>query len=134
MPVSHSRPGGDDAGRTGHEEHDAAGTVVFALYGEVDLATTLSLGTRLDALTAGPRPDVVIDLRRVTFMDCAGLGLLCRARNRAAARGGRLRLAGADASLLRLFGRTGLAGRFEWAPSAGRVAVVPSPVVPAGQG
>ncbi|WP_340384408.1 hypothetical protein U5640_41625 [Streptomyces sp. SS7] len=32
--------------------------------------------SRLDALTAGPRPDLVLDLRPVSFIDCAGLGVL----------------------------------------------------------
>ncbi|MEV5875370.1 hypothetical protein AB0L75_14285 [Streptomyces sp. NPDC052101] len=37
---------------------------------------------RLDTLTPDPRPDLVLDPRPVTFTDCAGLAVLCRADNR----------------------------------------------------
>ncbi|MFD1659261.1 STAS domain-containing protein [Streptomyces caeni] len=88
-------------------------TAVAELRGEIDILTAPPLKARLDALTAGPHPDVVLDLRPVTFIDCTGLGLLCRARNRVMARGGRLRLVSDSASFLRLLRGTGLAGAFE---------------------
>ncbi|MFC8782300.1 STAS domain-containing protein [Streptomyces nigra] len=65
---------------------------VVALRGEIDLGTATPLTMRLDALTSDPSPDLVLDLRGVTFIDCAGLGVLCRVRNRVEARAGRLRL------------------------------------------
>ncbi|MEV6025767.1 STAS domain-containing protein [Streptomyces sp. NPDC052036] len=67
-------------------------TAVVRLSGEIDILAVRSLGPRLDALTTESRPDLVLDLRPVSFLDCAGLGLLCRVRNRVLARGGRLRL------------------------------------------
>ncbi|WP_373463417.1 STAS domain-containing protein [Streptomyces sp. B4I13] len=82
---------------------------VVELRGELDISTAPPLAARLDALTAGPHPDLVLDLHSTAFIDCAGLGVLCRARNRVPARHGRLRLvttvAASGASLRRGLGR-----------------------------
>nr|WSY51082.1 STAS domain-containing protein [Streptomyces sp. NBC_00886] len=90
-----------------------AGTTVVELRGEIDLLTAQSLSARLDRLTAGPCPDLVLDLRPLSFIDCAGLGVLCRARNRTAARSGRLRLVTSDTGFLRILRHTQLGGVFE---------------------
>ncbi|MFE1249568.1 STAS domain-containing protein [Streptomyces sp. NPDC058735] len=85
----------------------------MTLRGEIDLLTAPALRSRLDSLTAGPRPDLVLDLRPVSFIDCAGLGVLCRARNRVLARQGRLRLVTESACVRRTLRHAGLAGVFE---------------------
>ncbi|CAL9357231.1 STAS domain-containing protein [Streptomyces sp. enrichment culture] len=89
---------------------------VVTVRGEMDLLTAPALRDRLDLLTAGPCPDLVLDLRAVSFIDCAGLGVLCRVRNRVLARRGRLRLVGGGTFLRRLFRNTGVAGAFEVLP------------------
>ncbi|MBX9360607.1 STAS domain-containing protein [Streptomyces massasporeus] len=89
---------------------------VVTLRGELDLLTAPALRARLDVLTAGPRPDLVLDLRPVSFIDCSGLGVLCRARNRVSARQGRLRLVTDGTSLRRVLRHTGMAGVFELLP------------------
>jgi anti-sigma B factor antagonist len=94
-------------------ERVIAGTTVVALRGEIDLLTAQPLSARLDMLTAGPRPDLVLDLRYVSFIDCAGLGALCRAQNRTAARGGRLRFVTGDTGFLRILRHAQLGGVFE---------------------
>ncbi|MFH8345248.1 anti-sigma factor antagonist [Streptomyces sp. NPDC018045] len=65
---------------------------VIALRGELDLALALALQPTLgEALP--PRPGtVIVNLCQVTFMDCSGLALLCRLRERVTGRGGRLLL------------------------------------------
>ncbi|EFL35758.1 anti-sigma-B factor antagonist [Streptomyces viridochromogenes DSM 40736] len=89
---------------------------VVTLHDEIDLLTAPALRERLDLLTAGPRPDLVLDLRPVSFIDCAGLGVLCRARNRVLARRGRLRLVTDSGFLRRVLRHAGLAGVFEVLP------------------
>ncbi|MFE7896895.1 STAS domain-containing protein [Streptomyces sp. NPDC057424] len=91
-------------------------TRVVTLRGELDLRTAPALRARLDTLTSGPCPDLVLDLRRVSFIDCTGLGVLCRVRNRVRARHGRLRLVTDSASVRRVLRHTGLAGVFEVLP------------------
>ncbi|WAZ19511.1 STAS domain-containing protein [Streptomyces cinnabarinus] len=98
-------------------EHVEAEATVVVLRGELDLQSTLLLTAGLDALTAGPRPDVVLDLRDVSFVDCSGLNALCRTRARALTRHGRIRLVTDDPRLLRLLHLTGLSGVFELYPS-----------------
>ncbi|MEV6505251.1 STAS domain-containing protein [Streptomyces sp. NPDC051642] len=98
------------------------GATVVTWHGEIDLVTAIPLASRLDALTSGPHPGLVLDLRSVSFIDCSGLSVLCRTRNRVLARHGRLRLVTDSDSLLRVLRVTGLGGVFEihpHLPSAG---------------
>ncbi|MFE9122711.1 STAS domain-containing protein [Streptomyces sp. NPDC007172] len=75
---------------------------VMELHGEIDLAAALALVPCLDAHTSRAEPLILIDLTHVTFLDCAGLGLLCRARRRAIAEHGELRLVCPHPPALRL--------------------------------
>lgn len=84
--------------------------------GEIDILTAPPLAARLDALSAGSRPDLVLDLRPMSFIDCSGLRLLCRARNRTLDRHGRLRLVSDSCCFLRILRGTQLAGVFEIHP------------------
>jgi anti-anti-sigma factor len=47
--------------------------------GDLDLAAAPKLERRLAHLSAGQAPEIVIDLRLSTFMDCAGLSALLQA-------------------------------------------------------
>ncbi|MFH9421912.1 anti-sigma factor antagonist [Streptomyces sp. NPDC017529] len=67
---------------------------VLAFRGELDLALALALQPGIDE-SLPPRPEtVVVNLCQVGFMDCSGLALLCRLRERVAERSGRLVLLG----------------------------------------
>ncbi|MFF4804400.1 STAS domain-containing protein [Streptomyces sp. NPDC001351] len=99
-----------------HTERVIGGTTVVELHGEIDMLTATPLSARLDTLTAGPRPHLVLDLRPVTFIDGSGLRLLCRARNRVLARQGRLRLVADRGRLLRILRPALLADVFEILP------------------
>lgn len=118
MPENHEPPGSALlAGPVAAPAHqDGPGPTVLTLHGEIDLLTAPALSERLDALTARPRPDLVLDLRPTEFIDCAGLGVLCRARNRVLARGGRLRLVTDSVRFLRMLRVTGLGGVFDVRP------------------
>ncbi|MGI5372054.1 STAS domain-containing protein [Streptomyces iakyrus] len=94
-------------------EHTAR---VVTLHGELDLLTAPALRARLDDVTARPCPDLVLDLRPVSFIDCSGLGVLCRVRNRIRARHGRLRLVTGSTRLARVLRHAGLAEAFEVLP------------------
>ncbi|MFJ4467449.1 STAS domain-containing protein [Streptomyces sp. NPDC089424] len=67
-------------------------TTIVELRDEIDTCTAPCIGARLAVLSARPRPDLVLDLRAVSFIDCSGLGLLCRVANIVRVRHGRLRL------------------------------------------
>ncbi|MGI5452136.1 STAS domain-containing protein [Streptomyces sp. CA-249302] len=99
-----------------HTERVVDGTTVVELRGDIDILTATRLSVRLDALTAGARTDLVLDLRPVTFIDCSGLRLLCRTRNHVLARHGRLRLVCDSGRLLHILRPVGLAGVFELLP------------------
>ncbi|MFF2546483.1 STAS domain-containing protein [Kitasatospora sp. NPDC058063] len=74
--------------------------------GEIDLDTAPALRGALTAAFESHR-EVALDLSEVTFIDCAGLGALVRARNQADRCGGRLVLRGAGRRVVRLLELTG---------------------------
>ncbi|MFD3457453.1 STAS domain-containing protein [Streptomyces sp. NPDC058691] len=77
-----------------------AGADVVPLHGEIDLISAPLVAARLDALSAAPCPDLVVDLREVDFIDCSGLRVLCRTLRRVRQRGGTLRLIVGDGPVL----------------------------------
>lgn len=85
---------------------------VVEVSGEIDMATAGFLLEHLDAATAGPDPDVLVDLRPVAFFDCSGLRVLCRAETRAGERGGRLRVVSDGPRIHHLLRASGLLRRF----------------------
>ena len=94
--------------------------LVVEVCGEVDIATQELLAEHLLAATAAAEPDVLVDLRRLDFLDCSGLRVLCRAEARARERGGRLRLVCEGPRIPRLLRAAGLLRRFPPLPGIPR--------------
>ncbi|MEU8782353.1 STAS domain-containing protein [Streptomyces sp. NPDC048637] len=86
---------------------------VVKLFGELDFPNAARTNGRLDPVTAGDHPHMVLDLTQVDFLDCGGIGVLCRARRRTRAHGGRLSLVITDPRFLRLLDTVGLTGSFD---------------------
>ncbi|MDH6554215.1 anti-anti-sigma factor [Streptomyces sp. SAI-133] len=87
-------------------ETTSEGIRILTLAGEIDYDTC---GTLRQALTIPvPQPPVVIDLRRVTFMDSTGINILIAAHHNATAAGGWLRLAAPTNSVMRTIQIVGL--------------------------
>ena len=72
---------------------DDGAHVVVMLRGELDIANAADLGVVLSEAVAR-NPHVIADLSDLTFIDCASVGVLVRARTRAREAGGDLVLAG----------------------------------------
>jgi anti-sigma B factor antagonist len=81
--------------------------VVLAVTGEVDYHTCPQLRRSLDR-AAETRPDLVLDLTGMTFMDSAGLGEIVRSYKLVTGRGGRLTAVCTSRITLRLFRITGI--------------------------
>jgi anti-sigma B factor antagonist len=94
------------------ERHGRA--VVVRLAGEVDVAASGAVRSRVDAASDG---GLVVELSDVTFVDSSGLRELLRAGMECERRGGRLVLAGVPPVLERLLGLTGTAAMFDTAPT-----------------
>ena len=90
---------------------DEGARVVVMLRGELDIANAAGLGAVLSEAVAR-NPQVVADLSDLTFIDCASLGALVRARTRAREAGGALVLAGARGRVRRVLALPCLAGVF----------------------
>ncbi|MFD3450887.1 STAS domain-containing protein [Streptomyces sp. NPDC058691] len=91
-------------------------STVVTLDGEVDVLTAPRVSAALDLLTGTDRPDIVVDLRPVDFIDCSGLSALVRARRRAEQQQGRVRLVCRDEFTLRTLRATRLAQYFTILP------------------
>lgn len=100
---------------------------VVEVTGEIDIATADSLSEHLTAATAATEPDVLVDLRRVVFLDCSGLRVLCRAETRARERGGRLRLVSDRPRVHRLLRAACLLSRFPPLPDLPEPLELPDP-------
>ncbi|WP_426362671.1 STAS domain-containing protein [Streptomyces sp. E-08] len=85
----------------------ADGVTVAALRGELDLVLVRHLRPELDAL-ARESDALTVDIRRLTFCDATGLGLLAHCAGRVHRRGARWRLVCDQPWILRLIRLTAL--------------------------
>ena len=91
------------------------GLAVLTLSGELDLAGVAMLEREVERVLAGPRPDaVVLDLRRLTFMDSSGLRLVMLVDARSREGGWRLALVPGPEAVHRVFEITRMAERLTW--------------------
>jgi anti-anti-sigma factor len=94
------------------------GTTTIGLQGELDLASAPRVEESLVAIEGQQPARMVVDLRRLAFIDSTGLRLLIQADARARERGGEFVLRPGDASIQKVFEMTGALDvlRFEDAP------------------
>jgi anti-sigma B factor antagonist len=85
------------------------GETMVTVIGEIDLATAPAVQKRISRL----KGNVVIDLRKVAFMDSTGIRMLIQERERLGALGSGLRVLATDAAILRLFELSGLSDVFQ---------------------
>lgn len=84
------------------------GATVVSVAGELDLATTPQLREVLLDPRLCPGPEVVVDLRAVSFIDSAGLGALVVGRRRLTEDDGTLAVRCTDGPVARALTMTGL--------------------------
>jgi len=94
------------------DERFEDGTSVVTVAGEVDVATAPALRDCLDQSVRRGAGPVVVDLRRVTFIDSTGLGVLIGAHRSCADDGRELRLVIVEPRILKVFEITGLTDLF----------------------
>src|SRR5688500_17579492 len=90
-------------------------TLTVRLEGDLDIYSTRELSNHLLQAEVGAT-DILIDLSRLNFIDCAGVHQLVEAGKRAGWRGGRLRLVQGPQRVHRVFALTGLESAFEFVP------------------
>lgn len=94
-------------------ETRTAGTwTVIAARGELDLSSSDSLRSVLDAGLADGTPRIAVDLTEVSFMDSSSLGVLVAGLKRARDQGGEIRLVGVHGSPAKVIELTGLDAAF----------------------
>jgi anti-sigma B factor antagonist len=81
---------------------------VLALAGDLDVYTATHLRERLVDLIADARPDLVIDLAELAFVDSTGLGTLVDGMKRVRQAGGSMALRSPTPAVQRVIDITGL--------------------------
>ena len=99
------------------ERNDHDGVPYLELVGELDLSTVYPLKLRLELAERDEPETIVVDLRRVTFMDSIGLGTLLAHGLRARQAGRRLKLVEGPQHIQELFQLTGTEDKFDWVPA-----------------
>ena len=89
------------------------GAVRFALRGELDLAHAYTFDEELRSVEDSRPSCIVLDLRRLTFLDSCGLARLLAARRRARRLGHRLLIVRGSAAVQRLFALAAVDEAFE---------------------
>jgi anti-anti-sigma factor len=98
------------------ERSDHEGVPYLELVGELDLSTSSPLRLRLELVEREEPATMVVDLRRVTFIDSIALGILLAHRLRATQAGRRLALVQGPRHIQDLFELTGTQDQFDWVP------------------
>ena len=93
------------------EVRDEDHAVVIGVSGELDLASSPALESELERGAASGAPLVIVDLRRLEFMDSTGLSVLVRAHQRATETGQRFGVVRGPQQVQRLLSLTGVAER-----------------------
>jgi len=86
-------------------------TAVIAVAGELDLASGPELEAELERISGPETQLLVVDLRRLEFMDSTGLSILVRAHQRLAEEGCEMGLVRGSSQVQRLLDLTGVAER-----------------------
>jgi anti-sigma B factor antagonist len=92
------------------EEHD---TVRIAVSGELDLSSALTFDDEVRRAEERKPETLILDLRRLRFMDSTGLRLIMSAQSRAAKRGFRLAIVLGSEPVRRIFKLAGVSRRLE---------------------
>lgn len=87
--------------------------LVVRLEGDLDIYSTREFSDHLRRAELGTN-DLIVDLSRLNFIDCAGLHQLVEAGQRARSKGGRFRLVKGPERVHRVFNLTGLESGFEF--------------------
>lgn len=92
--------------------HPTEGGVVIGLSGELDLSVEHEVQGAIDGVDRNDR--IVIDLRKLSFMDSTGLRLILRADSMCRERDRPLRLLPGPPAVQRVFELAGVEDRLDW--------------------
>ena len=95
------------------ETREEDGAVRIALAGELDLSSALTFDEEVRRAEERRPSTIVLDLRRLRFMDSTGLRLIMSAQSRARTRGRRLAIVLGSDPVKRLFKLAGVNRRLE---------------------
>jgi anti-sigma B factor antagonist len=89
------------------DDQSVDGTRIIAAGGELHLTTAPRMAAHLQDAVRSGSDRLVVDLMAVQFVDSTGLGVLISAQREILRRGGRMVIAAANPTVLRIFAITG---------------------------
>jgi anti-sigma B factor antagonist len=95
------------------ETREEEGAVRIAVAGELDLSSALTFDEEVRRAEARRPQTLILDLRRLRFMDSTGLRLIMSAHSRARTRGRRLAIVLGNEPVRRLFRLAGVTRRLD---------------------
>jgi len=111
------------------ETREEQGAVQIAVAGELDLSSALTFDEEVRRAEERRPQTLVLDLRRLRFMDSTGLRLIISAQSRALRRGRRLAIVQGGEPVRRLFRLAGVNRRLEIVDHPSAVIVRPPKTV-----
>jgi anti-anti-sigma factor len=99
--------------------HPVGDTHVIAPAGELDLVTSRVLGAALAAAAEHGAAGVVLDLRRLTFVDSSGISLIIKFKRHFAAEGVRFGVVKGDENVQRAFAVSHVEPLLPWTAAPG---------------
>ena len=95
------------------ETREEEGTVRIAVGGELDLSSALTFDEEVRRAEERKPATIILDLRKLRFMDSTGLRLIMSAQSRARTRGRRLAIVLGSEPVKRLFRLAGVSRRLD---------------------
>jgi anti-anti-sigma factor len=93
------------------EVHDGQEAIVIGVSGELDLASSPALEQELERAIASSLELVIVDLRKLEFMDSTGLSVIVRAHQKASQSDKRFAVVKGPQQVQRLLSLTGVSDR-----------------------
>jgi anti-anti-sigma factor len=99
--------------------HHLGDTTIVAPAGELDLGSARALGTALATAADGGAPRVVLDLRRLTFVDSSGISVIVKFQRHFAVEGIRFGVVKGDDTVQRAFALSHVEPLLPWTMPVG---------------
>ncbi len=93
--------------------HTEGKFLIISLEGELDVENSSSLKNEVRNMVSSEHPNLVIDLRKVDYVDSSGLGTLIALQKAARFNGGALSIVGASEQIRRVMKMTNIDKLFE---------------------
>ncbi len=87
--------------------------VILELSGSLDIYSSLDFKTAMDEHITAEKPEIIIDMQKVVYLDSSGVGILIKALNHVQGFQGKLSVANLQPAIEKIFKVSGLVSYFD---------------------